>query len=110
VVILGGGPAGLTAAIALGRQGVECVVLERRAGTSDHPRGHVENGRTMELFRLWGVEDEVRSVGVPRDFLKSVTFVTRVSGIELGRVDFDENSEWLMTDKGAGPAPLSSTP
>jgi len=110
VVVVGGGPTGLSAAIALGRLGVSTLLVERRATTSTHPRGHVENGRTMELFRLWGVEKEVRAQGLPYTFLGGVAFMTRMAGIELGRISFAEDSEWLMGPDGKGPAGLSSTP
>jgi len=110
VLVVGAGPTGLAAAIALGRLGVRTVVVERRATTSTHPRGHVENGRTMELFRLWGVEDRVRGEGLPRTYLGGVSFMTRMAGIELGRIAFSEDAEWLMGHDGEGPAALSSTP
>ncbi len=110
VVVVGGGPTGLAAAIALGRLGVSTLLVERRAGTSTHPRGHVENGRTMELFRLWGIENEVRGQGLPYTFLGGVAFMTRMAGIELGRITFAADSEWLMGPDGKGPASLSSTP
>ncbi len=110
VLVVGAGPTGLAAAIALGRLGVRTVVVERRATTSTHPRGHVENGRTMELFRLWGVEDSVRGAGLPRTYLGGVSFMTRMAGIELGRIAFSEDAEWLMGHDGEGPAALSSTP
>ncbi|MEP7088825.1 MAG: FAD-dependent monooxygenase [Nocardioidaceae bacterium] len=110
VLVVGAGPTGLAAAIALGRLGVRTLVVERRATTSTHPRGHVENGRTMELFRLWGVEDRVRQAGLPRTYLGGVSFMTRMAGIELGRIEFSEDAEWLMGHDGEGPAALSSTP
>ena len=110
VVVVGAGPTGLAAAIALGRLGVDTLLLERRVTTSTHPRGHVENGRTMELFRLWGVEQEVRAQGLPYSFLGGVAFMTRMAGIELGRITFSPDSEWLMGHDGKGPAGLSSTP
>ena len=110
VLIAGGGPTGLCAALALGRLGVNTVLLERRETVSTHPRGHVENGRTMELFRLWGIEHEVREQGLPRDFLASVAFMTRLAGIDLGEIRFDEDAEWVMGQDGKGPAALSSTP
>lgn len=110
VLIVGAGPAGLAAAIALGRLGVSALLVEKRPTTSTHPRGHVENGRTMELFRLWGVEDEVRRRGLPAPFKTGVSFLTRMAGVELGTLTFSEDCEWRMTDNGAGPAGLSSTP
>jgi 2,4-dichlorophenol 6-monooxygenase len=110
VLVVGGGPTGLSAAVALGRLGVDTLLVERRSTTSTHPRGHVENGRTMELFRLWSVADQVRKQGLPRSFLGGVTFMTRMAGIELGSISFSEDSEWLMSPDGKGPAALSSTP
>ena len=110
VLVVGGGPAGLAATVALGRLGVETLLAERRSTTSTHPRGHVENGRTMEIFRIWGVEDQVRQQGLPRSFLAGVTFMTRMAGLELGSIRFSEDSEWLMGPDGQGPAGLSSTP
>lgn len=110
VVIVGGGPVGLAAAVALGRLGVATLLVERHATTSTHPRGHVENGRSMELFRLWGVEDQVREQGVPRSSRSAVRFMTRLAGLELGSIRFAEDSEWLMGPNGKGPAALSSTP
>jgi 2-polyprenyl-6-methoxyphenol hydroxylase-like FAD-dependent oxidoreductase len=38
VVIVGGGPVGLSMAILLQRFGVEFVLLERSATTTDHPK------------------------------------------------------------------------
>jgi putative polyketide hydroxylase len=110
VLIVGGGPAGLAAAVALGRLGVDTILLERRSTTSTHPRGHVENGRTMELFRLWGVDEQVREQGLPKSFLGGVAFMTRLAGIELGTISFRPDSDWLMGHDGQGPASLSSTP
>lgn len=110
VLVIGGGPAGLAAAVALGRLGVSTVLAERRDTTSTHPRGHVENGRTMEIFRLWGVDEQVRAQGLPRSFLGGVTFMTRMAGLELGTIHFSQDAEWLMGPDGHGPAALSSTP
>jgi putative polyketide hydroxylase len=59
VVVVGAGPAGLTAAITLARAGVEVRLIERRPTGSSLPRATVLSVRTMELLRSWGLEDEI---------------------------------------------------
>ena len=60
MVVVGAGPAGLTAAIALARAGIETLLLERRAHTSRAPRANAVSTSTMELMRSWGLEEQVR--------------------------------------------------
>ncbi|GAA5100376.1 hypothetical protein GCM10025760_37620 [Microbacterium yannicii] len=64
VIVVGAGPAGLTAAIALVRQGIPTLVVERRTAPSPFPRATGVNLRTMELMRAWGLEQSVRSGAV----------------------------------------------
>ena len=63
-VVVGAGPAGLAAAIALARLGVEAMLVERRAVLSSLPRATAIGLRSMELIRSWGVEDAVRAEAV----------------------------------------------
>jgi putative polyketide hydroxylase len=69
VLVVGAGPAGLATSVALGRYGVECLLVERRLAPSSHPRATVLSTRTMELLRSWGLEERVRSGGIEVDWL-----------------------------------------
>ncbi|MET8948360.1 FAD-dependent monooxygenase [Streptomyces sp. NPDC004542] len=60
VLIVGGSLVGLSTSVFLGRLGVPHTLVERHAGTSIHPRGRGNNVRTMELFRVAGVEAGIR--------------------------------------------------
>jgi putative polyketide hydroxylase len=65
VLVVGAGPAGLTAAATLARYGVEVQVVERKQRLSSHPRATVVSTRSMELLRSWGLEDEIKADGMP---------------------------------------------
>ena len=65
VTIVGGGPIGMTMGLLLGRFGIPCVILERNATTTDHPKARGCFARTMELFRIWGVDKPIRERGLP---------------------------------------------
>ncbi len=70
VLIVGAGPAGLTAAVALARHGVECAVVERRRSASSLPRATAISTRSMELLRSWGLEREVRDGAAEIEWLQ----------------------------------------
>jgi 2-polyprenyl-6-methoxyphenol hydroxylase-like FAD-dependent oxidoreductase len=64
VLIVGGGSVGLTASILLARHGVRSLVAERHPGTSMLPRAFGTNVRTMEIFRVLGLEEAIQAVEV----------------------------------------------
>ena len=64
VLIAGGGSVGLTASILLARHGVRSLVAERHPGTSILPRAFGTNVRTMEIFRVLGLEEAIQAVEV----------------------------------------------
>jgi 2-polyprenyl-6-methoxyphenol hydroxylase-like FAD-dependent oxidoreductase len=83
VLIVGGGPVGLTLAIELAKKGVRCVVVEQSDGQVTFPTGESLSVRTMEHFRRLGLANKVRFSGFPPDYRRNVRFVTRVMGYQL---------------------------
>ncbi len=93
VLIVGGGPVGLAASICLSRHGVASLLVEQHATTTAHPKATVVNTRTFELFRQWGVEDEVRRGGLPPERSRFIVWATSLTGYELGRLDLAASAD-----------------
>jgi 2-polyprenyl-6-methoxyphenol hydroxylase-like FAD-dependent oxidoreductase len=86
IVVVGGGPVGLTLALFLDHHGVPCTVINDTPTPGDLPRGSTHNARTMEHFRRLGIAGEVRRLGLPPDHPTDVAYFTRYSGFELARL------------------------
>ncbi len=86
VVIAGGGPVGMVAALELARRGIPCVLLNDRPDTAAHPKANAFSPRSMEHFRRLGLADRVRRAGLPPAYPTDVTYHTRLAGYELARV------------------------
>src|SRR3990172_7924313 len=67
VLVVGGGPVGLTLAIDLGRRGVYCTLIEQKDGPPVLPEKERCNARTMEIFGRLGIADQVRAAGLRAD-------------------------------------------
>ncbi|MEV6773273.1 FAD-dependent monooxygenase [Nocardia sp. NPDC051030] len=64
VVIVGAGPAGLTAGIALSDAGVDVVLLDRLAEGANTSRAAVVHARTLEVLNDFGIAEELRDRGI----------------------------------------------
>jgi 2-polyprenyl-6-methoxyphenol hydroxylase-like FAD-dependent oxidoreductase len=85
VLIVGGGPVGLTASILLSRFGVASRLVERHPSTAFHPKARNINMRTMEIFRQCGVEDAVRAAGLPMERTVYLIWAESLAGREIER-------------------------
>ncbi|MFZ0161930.1 MAG: FAD-dependent monooxygenase, partial [Kineosporiaceae bacterium] len=65
VLIVGGGPAGLTLSLLLSRHGVASMLVDKRTRPSRLPRARGVHARAMEIARSCGVEVALRAVGLP---------------------------------------------
>lgn len=92
VVIVGGGPVGMGLAIDLGQRGVRCIVVERYTQPQPIPKGQNLTQRTMEHFRAWGAEEELRAARtIPREY--GIGGLTAYGNL-LGPYAYD----WLQRD------------
>ncbi|KAG0650178.1 polyketide hydroxylase [Hyphodiscus hymeniophilus] len=63
VLIVGGGIVGLSASLFLSHHSIPCLLVERHATTSIHPRARSVNARTMEIYRGINISNAVREAG-----------------------------------------------
>ena len=88
VLVVGGGPVGLSLALELGLQGRGCLLVEQNDRVGAAPRAKVTNVRSRELMRRWGIADRLAQAspfGV--DYPSNVVFATRLAGRELARFE-----------------------
>lgn len=85
VLIVGGGPIGLTIALLLAHQGVRSMVIERKPTTSAAPRAHVINRRTMEIYRELGLDASILAASTRPQNMRNVVWADTLAGEEIGR-------------------------
>lgn len=71
-LVVGGGAAGLAAAIELTDLGIEPLVLERRPGPWRHPRAAALTAQAMQMMGRWGVAPEITRQGFPAEPAMSI--------------------------------------
>jgi 2-polyprenyl-6-methoxyphenol hydroxylase-like FAD-dependent oxidoreductase len=87
VLIVGGGPVGLTLALDLAIRGIRSTLVERDEGTAVEllAKAGTLNERTMEYCRWLGISDVIANVGFPDDHPRDTVYCTALNGFVLGR-------------------------
>jgi len=94
VLIVGGGPVGLTLAIDLAQRGIDVLVTEiRHRGEPPNVKCNHVSARSMEIFRRLGVAQALRDAGLPADYPNDVAYRTTVTGPELSRIPIPARRE-----------------
>ena len=93
VLIVGGGPVGLAMAHELRYQGIDCILVEESDGVVTDPKVSTVGPRSMEFCRRWGIAQQIRDAGWPKDHTLDVAWVTAVGGHEIFRVPFPSYAE-----------------
>ncbi|WP_308817229.1 FAD-dependent monooxygenase [Pseudonocardia alni] len=86
VIVVGVGPAGGTAALALATYGVRVHAVTMFPGVANSPRAHITNQRAVEVLRDLGIENEARKYATPWDQMGDTLFTTSLAGEEIVRL------------------------
>lgn len=105
VIIVGGGPVGLSLALGLARYGCACVVLERNTEPATQSRAAVIWPRTQEILRDWGAYKALRDASRFVRVLRGVNARTQATFVTI---DFSAIGD-VFDDPGALMLPQSHT-
>jgi 2,4-dichlorophenol 6-monooxygenase len=110
VLVVGAGPAGLTASALLARAGVPALTLTKYA-TANSPRAHITNQRSVEIFRDLGIEDRVRARALPHHLMGKQVFATAFAGRELSRMmTWGTGDDRIGDYRAASPTEMCNAP
>lgn len=84
VLVVGAGPVGLTAALLLGRRGVEVLVVDRHERSPPHPRAVHLDDESLRVLQAAGVADAFTAISRPIAGLRLVDGAHRTL-VEFGR-------------------------
>ena len=86
VVVVGLGPAGGIAAVALATYGVRVHAVTMFPWVANSPRAHITNQRAVEVLRDLGLESDARKQATPWDQMGDTMFTTSLAGEEILRL------------------------
>jgi 2-polyprenyl-6-methoxyphenol hydroxylase-like FAD-dependent oxidoreductase len=93
VIIVGGGPVGLTLAVDLGQRGIRCVLLEQKPEPQFLPKMERCNARTMELYRRIGLAGDIRAAGLSADVPMDVFIILSMTRPPLLQLNYPSVEE-----------------
>jgi putative polyketide hydroxylase len=107
VLVVGGGITGLSTAFFLARQGVGVTLVERHPSTAIMPQARAFNARSLEIFRTFGLEEEIREHQSILAGLPEMIGADTLAGDERFRVDMLDRvrpgeispADWAMIDQ-----------
>lgn len=76
--------------MALARQNIHSLVIEKNPSTTQHPRARGVNVRTMELFRQWGNATELLKYEQPKE-ARRIIWAQSFQGEEITRVSMNDS-------------------
>ena len=111
VLVVGCGPSGLVAALALARSGVAVLAITKHSELSPTPRAHLTNQRSLEVLADLGVGDTARALAIPYSFMPDASFMRSLTGDEFGRMrGLGADYEGLSNSRQASPYEVSDLP
>lgn len=107
VLIVGGGLVGLSMSLFLSDLGISNTLVERRGGTSTHPRARGVNVRTMEILRALGFEQRIRATESASALVENQGIIAARSlvGDQIGEL----NGQYLAQTDQDGWSGISTT-